>query len=180
MRISVIGYSGSGKSTLAGKLSKALNVNCLYLDKVYFNGNWEERDKTESKEIVEQFLKTNSDWVIDGNYSKLFKKERLDQADLIVFLNFSRFKTLVRVIKRNKKHKNDTIPSIATGCIDKLDMTFIKWVLFGGRTKKKKNDYKNIIKSYKYKTIILKTQKQIDDFYTIYYADLENNCKITS
>ena len=98
MKISVIGYSASGKSTLAQDISQTYDLPLLHLDQVNFTENWQERDLDESINIVENFMKQD-DWVIDGNYSKLKKTERLALSDIIVFLNFNRYNSLARAIK---------------------------------------------------------------------------------
>lgn len=53
---------------------------------------------------------------------------------------------------------------MATGCIEKIDLEFVWWILHEGRTKKRRNHYKQIASLYKDKTFILKTQKQVDEF----------------
>lgn len=76
MKIAILGYSGSGKSTLARTLSNHYKVPVLYLDTVQFLPNWIERDKDEGMQLVLEFMKNDS-WVIDGNYSKFYQRERL-------------------------------------------------------------------------------------------------------
>ena len=99
MKISIIGYSASGKSTLAQDISQTYDLPLLHLDQVNMTENWQERDLDEAINIVENFMKQD-DWVIDGNYSKLKKTERLALSDIIIFLNFNRFNCLARAIKR--------------------------------------------------------------------------------
>ncbi len=99
MKISIIGYSASGKSTLAQDISQTYNLPLLHLDQVNLTENWQERDLDEAINIVENFMKRD-DWVIDGNYDKLKKTERLALSDIIIFLNFNRFNCLARAIKR--------------------------------------------------------------------------------
>ena len=163
MRIAILGYSGSGKSTLAKYLGKVYEIPVLYLDKVQFLAGWKERDRTEALGIVTEFMKQES-WVIDGNYTAYLQEQRLKQADHIVFMNFSRIKCFVRAYKRYFKYHNTSRDSMAEGCKEKMDPEFIWWILYKGRTKQKRQHYNKIIKQYKDKTTVLKSQKQLSLF----------------
>lgn len=163
MKIAIIGYSGSGKSTLARCLADLYKIPVLFLDTVQFLPNWVIRDEEEGRAIVREFMKNDS-WVIDGNYEKFFQEERLAQADQIIFLNFSRFLCLYRAYRRYFQHRNTTRESMAGGCIEKIDLEFVWWILYAGRTGKKLGHYKELISLYKDKMIILKNQKQLDEF----------------
>ncbi len=164
MKIVVMVYSGAGKSTLAKRLGESYNAPVLHLDKVQFLPNWEERELSEKIQLVGDFMNSHGSWVIDGNYSKLFRKERLEQADKIILLLFNRFTCLKRVISRYKKYKGKTRPDMGENCNEKIDLEFIKWVLRGGRTKAKKADYKAVIEKYREKITVLKNQRELDDF----------------
>lgn len=163
-KIMVIGYSGSGKSTLAGALGKLYDVPVLHLDSVHFLPGWREREDGEKRRIVAEFIRENSGWVIDGNYRRLLYDERTEQADMIVELLFNRFVCLSRVWKRYREFKGKTRPDMGEGCPEKLDREFIKWVLKDGRTKSKKRHYKEVRERYPDKTVVLKSQRDIDRF----------------
>lgn len=163
MKIAIIGYSGSGKSTLAKKLSKYYKAPVLFLDTVNFLPNWIERDRDEGRLIVCDFMKNDS-WVIDGNYSDFFQKERLEQADKIIFLNFPRRICIYRALKRYFRYKNTTREDMATGCIEKIDLEFIWWILYEGRTKEIRNHYKQIEQDFKNKIVVLKKAKEVNLF----------------
>lgn len=164
MKIAVLGYSGAGKSTLSARLGELYGLPVLHLDKVHFLPNWEERESSEKRRIVADFMNDNDGWVIDGNYSAQYRAERLEQADMIVLMLFDRFSCLRRVIKRYRKFKGKTRRDMGEGCNEKLDLEFIRWVLHGGRTKKKKADYKAICDKYPDKVTVLKNQRQLDEF----------------
>lgn len=164
MKIAILGYSGAGKSTLAARLGELYGLPVLHLDRVHFIPNWKERETSEKRRIVEDFMRDNDGWVIDGNYSGLFRAERLEQADMIVLLLFNSFNCLLRAVKRSRKFKGKTRPDMGDGCIEKLDLEFIRWILHGGRTKKKKANYKAICEKYSDKVTVLKNQRQLDEF----------------
>ena len=50
------------------------------------------------------------------------------------------------------------------GCEEKIDIEFIKWVLFSGRTSKIKKRYNSLREYCRGKFITLKNQKQLDKF----------------
>lgn len=163
MKIAILGYSGSGKSTLAQNLADFYKIPVLSLDTVQFLPNWVERDRDEGRSIVWEFMQDES-WVIDGNYTEFFQKERLEQADKIIILNFPRRVCLYRVIKRYFQNRNNSRASMAEGCIEKIDLEFIWWILHKGRTKKMRNHIKWIASLYKGKTLVLKNQKQVNSY----------------
>ena len=50
---------------------------------------------------------------------------------------------------------------MANGCIEKIDLEFIWWILHEGRTKEKLNHYKNIETEFKDKIVVLKKPKEV-------------------
>lgn len=164
MKIAILGYSGSGKSTLARIISEKYNIDVFHFDTVQFLPNWEIRSFEDKERITKEFLDTHTDWVIDGNYSKLFYERRLEEADKIILLLFNRFSCLLRAYKRFKKYKNKTRPDMAEGCKEKLDREFIKWILFESRTRPAKERYRRVITQYKDKAIVIKNQKKLNEF----------------
>lgn len=137
MKIAVIGYSGAGKSTMAKRLAERLDCPVLYLDKIQFQPGWKERDKEEGKQLVREFMEREASWVIDGNYTSFLQKERLLEADQILFFNFPRRICLIQAVRRYLGERGQVRESIADGCVEKLDLEFILWILWKGRTGKK-------------------------------------------
>lgn len=164
MKIAIVGYSGSGKSTLARRLAEKYGIAVLHFDTVQFLPNWEIRSDDEKKRITEDFLNSNDSWVIDGNYSKLCYERRMEEADQIILLLFNRFSCLFRAFRRYCKYKNRSRPDMAEGCNEKYDLTFMKWILWEGRTKAAKERYRWVISKYRDKVIIIKNQKQLDAY----------------
>ncbi len=156
MKIAVIGYSGAGKSTLTKNLAQKLDSPYLYLDAVNFCPNWVERDREEARKIVWDFMTQNPAWIIDGNYAGFYQAERLEQADHIVFLNFPRLRCLWRAWKRNLQYRGKVRESAANGCAEKLDWEFVRWILWDGRTKARREHYRNICRTYRDKVTVCK------------------------
>lgn len=164
MKISILGYSGAGKSTLAKRLGRLFDIPVLHLDTVQFMEDWKEREKEEKLKIVEYFLNENSSWVIDGTYSGLHFKRRLEESDIIVMLLFNRFVCFKRVIMRYRKFKGHSRPDMADGCCEKLDGEFARWVLFDGRTAKRREKFERVKAEYPQKTVIIKNQRGLKAF----------------
>ena len=45
---------------------------------------------------------------------------------------------------------------------EKFDLEFVKWILWDGRRKKKKERYKGLVSQYGDKAVVIKNQKQLD------------------
>ena len=108
------------------------------------------------------FLDLHSDWVIDGNYSKLSYERRMEEADVIVVMLFNRLNCLWRVTKRYVTYKNKTRPDMGPGCKEKLDWEFVKWILRDGRSQSAKDRYSWVISRYGDKVIVVKNQRQLN------------------
>ena len=162
MKIAIIGHSGSGKSTLARKLSEKYSIPVLHFDAVQFRPNWEIRPQASKEVMTRVFLDLHEDWVIDGNYSKLFFERRMEEADVIVVMLFNRWRCLWRVTKRYLKYKNTTRPDMGEGCKEKLDREFVRWILRDGRAKTARDRYAWVMSQYPRKTILIRNQRQLN------------------
>lgn len=164
MKIVIIGYSGSGKSTLAGALSRYYSIPKLHMDTLQFQPGWIDSDRDWMEGQMKQFLSQHKDWVIDGNYSWCCYEERMEQADHIIFLNFSRWNCLFRGWKRYRRYKGRVRESMAAGCPERFDWEFIRWILWNGRQDKQVTCYQTVNQTYPDKFISLKNQKELDAF----------------
>ncbi len=162
MKIAIIGYAGSGKSSLARYIGNKYNIPVLYLDCVHWLSGWIERKREEEIKIVESFLNENSGWVIDGTYTRVTFVRRLKEADRIIFMNFNRFSCLYRAFKRFFQYRGKSRESITAGCDEKIDFEFVKWILYKGRGKKRKEIYREVLKEYESKVIVINNQKELN------------------
>lgn len=148
MKIEIIGYSGAGKSTLAEILAKHYGIAHLYMDTTQFYGKMQVRPKEVQEKIVNDFLDSHDDWVIDGNYYAIAQR-RFDLCDEIYFLDYSRFFCLKEAIKRYFKNRNQYRESL--GSIESFDFSFFMWIMKDGRSKYYKNlhlEYMNSVKNH--------------------------------
>ena len=125
-RIMVVGCGGSGKSTLTKELGKVLDIPIYHLDYYYWLPGWVPTPKQEWDEFVIE-LAAKPAWIIDGNFNRTMNL-RLDKADTVIFLDYSRWSCLYGVIKRRLLYHGKTRPDLNEGCPEKLDWQFIRWV----------------------------------------------------
>lgn len=125
-KIALIGSGGSGKSTLAGKLGEKLDIKVYHLDALLWQPNWQPTSKEEQRRVQKDLVEKN-EWIIDGNYNGTMDI-RLNAADLILFLDFSRVLCTYRVLKRTVQYRHLSRPDMAEGVKERFSLEFIKWV----------------------------------------------------
>lgn len=164
MKIAIIGYSGSGKSTLAQELGTKLDASVLHLDRLHWLPGWKERAREDELNMLGDFLDENSSWIIDGNYRSLYFERRMEEADSIIFMDFNRFACLSRAYKRYKTYKGKVRSSITEGCDEKIDLEFFLWLVWRGRTKKRRRLFLDTLKNHSNKTTVIRNQRELDAF----------------
>jgi|LGOV01.1.fsa_nt_gb adenylate kinase family enzyme len=135
-KIMIMGISGSGKSTLAKELNTEFGIPVFHLDMLMMNQNWRPKDKEEQREIHSEILK-NTSWIIEGNWSTTIN-DRVQEADMIIYLDCSLATSLYRVTKRLimnfGKQRSDT----AIGCVERFSLEFYLYIIKFYFTKRKK------------------------------------------
>ena len=163
MKIAVLGYSGAGKSTLARALGEKYGIPVLHFDTVQFTPNWEVRDRDEAHHLVHEFME-NPSWVMDGTYSNFEYERRLNEADTIILLDFPRLVCFWRAWKRYLCFRGRSRPDMADGCCEKMDPEFVWWLLWKGRTRRRREKLQKVVELYPEKTVVLKSQRDIDRY----------------
>lgn len=161
MKIQIIGYSGSGKSTLATELGNMLNLPVLHLDSTHFYGDWQERTTDEQSQIVRTFMEQNDSWIMDGNWRKVVP-ERYAMTDITVLMMLNRWTCFWRAFRRYRKYRNEPRPDL--GCAEKFDASFRRWILWGGRTKARRNSLYEKLNATAGQKVVLKTRRQVKKF----------------
>lgn len=156
MKIAILGYAGSGKTYLSDYISEKKNISVLHLDEIKWDKEWKPIDDSLVLPQVSEFM-ANDDWIIDGYYKYLLYDERLEDADMIVLLLLPLLTCFYRAVKRTKSRLKD-------GYKNDLNWWFMKFTLFGCRNKERQQTYTEIIKKYNDKTVVLKTQRQVNKF----------------
>lgn len=163
MKIAIFGHSGSGKSTLGAFLGELYGAPVLNLDVIAFEEGWKRREMAESRALAQRFMEQDS-WIIEGNYREMAWETRVEEADQLIYMNFPRLTCLKRAWKRYRTYRGRTRESIAPGCPEKLDLEFVFWILWQGRTPRRLARFQQTVKQYQGKTVVLKNQRQLDAF----------------
>jgi len=156
MKIAVMGYSGSGKTWLTRFLGEKYGIPTMELDQIAFDKHWQRIPDIQIKPTIREFM-AQENWAIDGNYDSLFLEDRLRLADQIVIVNLPGFQCLLRALKRSKERA-------AQGYVNDINPRFLRFLLFDCRKPERRKLYRDIRRNYPAKTVLLRSQRQIDRF----------------
>jgi adenylate kinase family enzyme len=161
-KIMIIGCGGSGKSTLPRKLHKITGLPLVHLDRLYWQPGWVEPDKEDWRKIMEQQTDRPA-WIMDGNYGGTMDI-RLEKADLIIFMDRSRWLCLYRILKRQLQYMGRTRPDMTEGCTERVTWEFIQYVYRYNDTRRPGILEK--LKEYRKgkQVFILKNERQVKNF----------------
>lgn len=126
-RVTIVGPSGSGKSTLAQELGELYGLTVFHMDQLFFRPGWIEKPRTELLEEVEQIIRTNDEWIIEGNYSQTLPS-RIANSTHVIFLDYPRHLYFFRVLKRLATTYGRVRKDMAPGCPERIDPDFLKYV----------------------------------------------------
>ncbi|MGB1097021.1 MAG: topology modulation protein [Acholeplasmataceae bacterium] len=162
MKIVVVGYSASGKSTFSKKLSAHYNIPVLHIDTIYFDENMTINDRKVTEGRIFDMMKKDH-WIIDGTYRYL-AQNRLEQADHIFLFNFGRWTCFFGLLRRYFKYRKKQRDTMALGNPERIDPSFVKWILWDGRKKDTKQLFKYYIETYQQKITIFKKRKDVKKY----------------
>ena len=97
-RYVIVGTSGSGKSTFAQALAQHLGCAHVEMDSLFWGADWESVGQKEFLRRVDAATQGDC-WVADGNYTAT-RPLLWGRATHIIWLNYSRPRTMARVLKR--------------------------------------------------------------------------------
>jgi adenylate kinase family enzyme len=157
-KISVIGSPGAGKSTFSKSLSKVINVRIYHLDRIFWKPGWIQITREQLMEKVKDVFK-NDQWIIDGNYQNTLDI-RIEESDVIFFLDYSLITCLIGICKRRFEFKNKKRDDLTEGCDEKLDLAFF-WYVVMFRIRQRSMIYRKL-SEYKggEKLVIFKNRRQ--------------------
>lgn len=161
MKIIIVGNMGSGKSTLAKKIRDVTQLPLLQLDSLWHTTDYSEKAKKWFIDQQRLFMKQNG-WIIEGNYGGSLK-QRISNANLIVWLRVARTTAVFRVIRRsirfrkNRQYRSE-MPDNFSEHFDKKYLEFLKFIWLYDD-----DSVYNLIQKYKSNScevIIIKTDKE--------------------
>jgi len=126
-KIAVIGCAGSGKTYLSVRLQEKLNLPLYHLDQYHWLPGWQRVDDQIFTKIHHD-LCLQDRWIIEGIYFRHLD-ERVKYADMIIFLDISRYQCIWNVCKRAVFNLGKVIPGNPEGCYqDVLSYRFLEFL----------------------------------------------------
>lgn len=160
-KISIIGGSGCGKTTLSDNLGKELALPVCHIDGIHHLENWVVRDKDERDKMIMEKVAEDR-WVIDGTYSSTLN-ERLENSDLVIYLDYSRIAQVKGALGRWIKHHGQEKPEIP-GCKEQMNLQFLSWV-WNWRKEKRQKIVEAVDKLDDDKVLIFKNRKELNNWF---------------
>ncbi len=128
-RIMIIGGSGSGKSTLARQIGAVSGLPVVNIDPMYWAPGWVQRPLAETR-ALSLAAAAQEAWVFEGNHGDTMDA-RAERADLIVFLDISRWVRLRGVLWRSLRFYGQTRPDMSQNCPERFDFGFLRTFVWG-------------------------------------------------
>ena len=126
-RIMIIGCGGAGKSTLARKLGEKTGLPVVHLDQIWWApGNWQHLSREEFDVLLMREMEKDR-WILDGNYNRTLDL-RLERADTVIYLDFTRWQCLRGWIGRVIKNWGHAREDMAPGCSEWFDPEMAGWI----------------------------------------------------
>lgn len=128
-RIAIIGISGSGKTTFAHALQRATGLPLQHADQLFWRGSWQPVPADQYLEAHSEWVGRNK-WIIEG-YVDPSLAQRLQRADLIIYLVPPPWVCTGRVVKRWLAHRKNARPELPPEALERLNLQFL-WVVLSG------------------------------------------------
>ena len=161
-RVMVIGCCGSGKTTLSRRLGEKLGLPVVHLDRIFWSpGHWEHLSREEfDQQLLEEAAKDR--WVMDGNYNRTLDL-RLERADGVVYLDFTRWRCLWGWMGRVIQNWGKARPDMAEGCAEWFDPEMAAFIWKFNPTNRKR--YLEMLHNWQGgKVYILRTRRDVKRF----------------
>ncbi len=160
-KVVIIGGQGTGKTTLGKNLSKVLGIDILHIDSIHHLPGWKVENKEKRDGMIHNWINKEK-WITDGTYTSTLEK-RIEESDLVIFLNFNKVARLSGITKRCIKNLGKERPEIQ-GCKERLDIYFIKRTILWD--KEKETQILELLNKFKDKDIItFKNRKTLNKWY---------------
>jgi len=102
-KIIIVGNSCSGKTTLCKKLGEQLGLPYFDLDDFHWLPQWVKRPKNEMVAKVQNEILSETQWIVCGNYTRIMENVTWSEANVIIWLKYSKWLCLWRCLKRSLK-----------------------------------------------------------------------------
>ncbi|HEY4943778.1 MAG TPA: hypothetical protein VII56_20285 [Rhizomicrobium sp.] len=125
-RIAVVGISASGKSTFARSLAARTGLPLLHGDELDWLPNWIERPPEQLNALHAEWI-ARPRWIIEG-WIEPRRVARLNAADLVIDLDYSRWRCAGRVLMRMLRGVRRA--EMPDGCVDRFRGRTLRTVFF--------------------------------------------------
>ena len=160
-RVMIIGCSGAGKTTLSRQVGEKTGLPVVHLDQIWWSpGNWEHLSREEFDRLLLAEMAKDR-WILDGNYNRTLDL-RLERADTVIYLDFSRWQCLRGWIGRVIKNRGRTREDMGPGCREWFDPEMAGWIWNFNRQNREK--YLKKLGGWNGELYILRSRREVKQF----------------
>ncbi len=128
-RVVVIGCPGAGKTYFSRELARKTDLRVIHMDGYFHEEDKDYLNNREAwREKVRELAKDDK-WIMEGNYKSDTFDIRFPVADVIIHMDFPRYITVPRVLKRRVQYRNKHREEMPDTWVEKIDPAFFKYVL---------------------------------------------------
>jgi len=98
-RVVIIGVTSSGKSTLAERIAKRFDLDCIELDGLYWEPNWQGAPLEVFRARVEKAAQAER-WIAAGNY-RVVRDLLWSRAQAVIWLDYSIWRVFWQLTRRS-------------------------------------------------------------------------------
>ncbi|WP_407891597.1 AAA family ATPase [Lacticaseibacillus sp. N501-2] len=131
MKLLLIGRPGAGKSTLASAIAQQTGWPILALDQLWHADDYSAQAKQRFIAQQQAFMAAHEDWLIDGNYASTLK-QRVPQADVIVWVRCNALVALVRILRRSWRFAKDpsSRPEMPANFVEHWNREYVQFLWY--------------------------------------------------
>lgn len=100
----------------------------FHIDHIHWQPGWIERSSSE-KDRLTRAVHAREEWIFEGGHHRTFD-ERLARADTFIWLDFSVWRRLWRVMLRTLRDLGKNRPDLPENCPERINLETLKFVHF--------------------------------------------------